>query len=106
MAKVVPYSQEDGFSNNGWAINCPGCNRRHYIPDNGIWKFNGNVDRPTFKPSVNESCNAPGPKHQPGIPYSRCHFIITDGMIQFCADCTHNHAGETLPMLDIVLQQS
>lgn len=30
---------------------CPGCNRAHSIKI-GVWQFNGDVEKPTFSPSV------------------------------------------------------
>lgn len=103
MAKVCPVSIEQHYSSDGWVIKCPGCGNQHFIPNNGVWTFNGDVEKPTFKPSINESCNAPGPKHNPRIPYSRCHYVITDGMIHFCEDCTHDKKNQTLELLDVVL---
>lgn len=104
MCKVCPCTKGDGYSSDGWLIHCPACNRNHFIPKDGRWTFNGNQFKPTFTPSVNESCNAPGPKQHPRIPYSCCHYIITDGMIQFCTDCTHALAGQSLELPDVVLR--
>ncbi len=83
-----------------WIIKCRPCGR-HYIPKaqrpNRTWNFNGNVGSPSFTPSVNECCNPPGhPDYRPDVKTSRCHFVVTDGNIQYCHDCTHGLAGQTL----------
>lgn len=72
---------------------CPGCKTRHYVDTlepNGsgaIWTWDGNAEAPTFSPSV----------HIRG----RCHYFIRAGMIEFLGDCTHDHAGMTVPLPDI-----
>jgi hypothetical protein len=88
------------LSKKGYAIiRCRKCGQ-HLIPI-PRWNFNGNVDSPTFTPSVNESCNPPGHPHfQPQAKSSRCHFVVTDGMIAYQGDCTHDLAGQTLPLED------
>ncbi len=69
---------------------CPGCKQLHPInttkPNsfNAVWSFNGNVEKPTFSPSVN----------MPG----RCHYFITDGQIIFCPDSKHEFSGRTVPL--------
>lgn len=30
----------------------------------------------------------------------RCHVIITDGKLHFCADCSHALAGQVVGMVD------
>lgn len=88
----------------------------HTIPDqpsgNGktAWGFNGNMERPTFTPSLLvrftealtddeiERLHA-GEKITPVDVV--CHSFITDGMIQFLGDCTHSKAGQTVPLGDL-----
>jgi hypothetical protein len=76
------------------AFHCPGCKMVHRInvnapsPYNGAqWTWDGNVDKPTFHPSLL-------------IP-NRCHSFIQAGKIQFLPDCDHELAGRTvdLPVL-------
>ncbi len=85
----------------GWMIRCPACNW-HEFPKVGkpgaSWTFNGDRERPTFTPSMNELINGPGEHHRPDVPTRRCHFIVTDGQIQFCGDCTHELNGKTMPL--------
>ena len=65
----------------------------HYIPTSGntAWAFNGNLESPTFSPSVKHSW--PSGK--------QCHYFINDGRIDFCGDSTHALAGQTVPLLPI-----
>lgn len=71
---------------------CPGCNRAHPISvekpnhSNAKWSWNGDIERPTFSPSINI--------------VGHCHYFIRDGMIEFCADSKHNLAGRTVPLPD------
>ncbi len=73
---------------------CPGCRMLHRInvhqPSdyNGAqWSWDGNVDKPTFNPSL----------HLPG----RCHSFIHSGKIQFLPDCDHALAGQTVDLPEI-----
>jgi hypothetical protein len=31
----------------------------------------------------------------------RCHSFVREGKIEFLNDCTHEHAGQTLDLLDV-----
>lgn len=78
-------------------IRCRAC-KYHFVPI-PRWQYNNNPDCPSFAPSINETCNDPGhPSYRHGIKSSRCHFIVTAGMITYCADCSHDLAGKTLPL--------
>jgi hypothetical protein len=66
---------------------CPGCEQLHRI--NSTWTFNGDTERPTFTPSI----LARG-EHT-------CHSFITDGEIRFLADCTHDLAGQAVPLPEL-----
>jgi hypothetical protein len=101
-----------------YAFECPGCGDNHVIStevrqDNGaIWRFNGDVDKPTFTPSLliqsghyvagfltsKEECYFC--KENMNMCYI-CHSFITDGKIQFLSDCTHPLAGQTVELLDV-----
>lgn len=99
---------------------CPGCDDWHsiYVADGmrqgPSWKWNGNLERPSFQPSllVRSGHHVDG-KHPCWCDYRKehpeknaptcyiCHSFITDGRIQFLSDCTHSMAGQTieLPLL-------
>lgn len=92
----------------GHAHWCPGCLEMHWIPD--TWTFDGNVERPTFSPSVKitgKQCInddkgewtgrwkcGPDGKALDGC----CHYILTDGVLNFCGDCTHTLVGQSVPL--------
>lgn len=64
---------------------CPACESLHPLPDHG-WTFNRDVDRPSFAPSFAQGyVDAFGNER-------RCHYIITDGLIQFCPDSWHGRS--------------
>jgi hypothetical protein len=94
---------------------CPGCECCHGIPvepgTGARWGWNGNVEAPTFTPSIltrwtrtlvgDEEMRRLLSAGQP-IPHQDilCHMFVTDGKIQFLADCTHPLAGQTVPMVE------
>lgn len=94
MAKLQRITREDG-SLYGYAFECLGCGRSHIVPTTGsvAWDFNGNVDYPTFAPSilVYEVKHPDGSIFQP-----RCHSVLTNGQIRFQGDCGHAYAGQTV----------
>jgi hypothetical protein len=82
---------------NGIAHWCPGCEEMHVLPLNRGWTFNGNHDCPTFTPSFLHTFNRPPEEDGPEI----CHYILTDGVLNFCGDCTHSLAGRSVPLPDL-----
>jgi hypothetical protein len=77
---------------------CPGCKETHsyelgtkikkergwsgeerWYRDNG-WMFNGDLDFPSFEPSL----------HYPG----KCHLWLRKGVIEYCWDSKHEFAGQ------------
>lgn len=90
---------------------CPGCKGAHQIwvhPDKNVkWKFNGNLEKPTFEPSIKVDGTVPitdeeaerimaGEKITPRPLI--CHMHVIDGMIHYLGDCTHALAGQVIPM--------
>lgn len=112
---------------------CPGCNEYHDLATTwtppGVdrappapgdsWTFDGNLDAPTFSPSVRvrrgHYCNNPPvpgncacdfqqrfPDHEPWEwPCGICHSFVRNGRIQFLEDCTHALAGQTVDLPEI-----
>lgn len=87
------------YASNGTApgrrvsFQCPGCDDVHQVvveTPNG-WGFNGDLDLPTFTPSV--LCRMP---YRDNVHI--CHSFVTDGRIQFLDDCTHDLAGQTVDL--------
>lgn len=88
---------------------CPACEQTHPLPDS--WKFNGDVQRPTFEPSFRQTfARWSG---EPGSAEARatkknlvCHYIITDGKIQFCPDSWHGRSDIVqMPLLPAHLDE-
>ena len=54
------------------------------------WTWNGSLSEPTLKPSLlsrtDEHC---------------CHSFVNDGKVKFLNDCSHEHAGKTMDLLDV-----
>ena len=118
-SKLRKWEHEDQEGLTYW---CQGCKSHHQISTKGptTWGWNGDAERPTFTPSVlvtsghfvagqpqppdcyvcNENAANPAEDHD-GYKCQRCHTFITDGMVQFLSDCTHELAGQTLPLPDL-----
>jgi hypothetical protein len=99
---------------------CPACKNFHSLNtvENGLprWGFNGDIEKPTFTPSVllrsghftsgfkvGDSCwctyNAEHPEDvTEGFECVVCHSFVTDGRIQYLSDCTHALAGQTVDL--------
>lgn len=81
----------------GYSFPCPGCGHPHVFYVSGLmtWTFDGNMEAPTFTPSLLNSCDTHiNPKLR------RCHLNLTAGKLQFHPDCTHGLAGQTVDMLE------
>src|SRR6185369_10364774 len=95
MAKVSEVLRS---TDSGYALWCPGCEEMHVLPSS--WKFNGNLESPSYTPSfkhegiqrifVNGKWTGEWRRDTGGntIPYV-CHYVLTDGRLNFCGDCTH-----------------
>lgn len=57
----------------------------------GCWTWNGCIDAPTLKPSVLTKSND-----------FRCHSWINSGQVKFLGDCSHDMAGKTLDLLEVI----
>lgn len=73
----------------------PGYERSPHM-SSACWSFNGDMDKPTFNPSVLNTSNW-GPERRE----LRCHSYVTAGRIQFLPDCTHPLAGQTVDLPEI-----
>nr|WP_241264071.1 DUF6527 family protein [Bowmanella dokdonensis] len=78
-------------------VECPGCKTLHQIWTTGPvkWSFNGDYERPTFSPSL--FVNPDG--SNPTVP--KCHSFIRNGIWEFLSDCTHELAGQKVPMIEV-----
>lgn len=94
--KLKEVSQDGALV--GYMIECPGCTLGHLFRvagDGQKWSFNGNMESPTFTPSIIHRWEF-GEDHNLHV----CHLILTDGQIQFCSDCTHELKGQTVALPD------
>lgn len=82
-----------------FTFECPGCKVGHSVwidasKHRVTWEYNGNIDSPTFSPSLLVR-----------FPWNGkeviCHSFIRDGKIQFLSDCTHELAGQTVEMYEV-----
>lgn len=94
--KLKEKRRSDG-SLIGYGIKCPGCDGYHlfFMSGDMTWEFNGNLEKPTFRPSLKNSHD--GNKYEP--PFC-CHLNLTDGVLQFHPDCTHANKGKFMDLPD------
>lgn len=105
-----------------YMIFCPGCGCGHGLrvgqSSGPSWTFDGDLEKPTFSPSLlievhdftpkgradYEAWKAAGFPREDDKPMkfesapTRCHSYITGGEIRFLSDCTHALAGKTVPL--------
>ena len=106
MERIGKYlrraSGPDGRTGIGYAHWCPACKETHAFAvdrpfSNGAkWSFDGNIDAPTFAPSMNIGI---GPF--PDGHIERCHYFLKGGQLQYISDCTHAMAGQTVPLPEL-----
>ena len=106
IKRIVAHSDPNKVI--GYNFFCRGCNGYHMFhvgewEQNGQkktgWKFNGDMDNPTFTPSllVYEGLYPNG-----DVGHPRCHLFVRDGKIQYLGDCGHKLAAQTIDMKDVV----
>jgi hypothetical protein len=88
----------EGASGTVFVFLCPGCKYEHPFrtisneqPNRPVWTFNGDLEKPTFSPSLLVGKD---------FPASRCHLFVKDGRIEFLSDCHHSLKGQTVEMGD------
>ena len=121
MSQVSPIlRQADGNRLFFW---CPGCRSLHGVsvePGPGPrWGWNGDVEKPTFAPSLLITtghfvqgfrqgspcwCSVAGA----GYRCLTCHSVVRDGKIEFLRDSTHELSGQVvdIPELPTFLRDS
>ncbi|MDM9245074.1 DUF6527 family protein [Klebsiella pneumoniae] len=86
---------------------CPGCGFPHQVTigqgEGPRWDWNHDYVRPTFNPSILVTWEEPSdnPAHfddRTKDLHHICHSFVRDGLIQYLADCTHELAGQTVPL--------
>jgi hypothetical protein len=106
MSKAKEISGDPGT----YQIFCPGCKTTHEINtqrknlSGAQWSLSGDLNSPSFSPSINiRSGNYVAGYEQEVFEdhSSICHFFITNGMIQYCGDSTHEFSGKTITLPEI-----
>lgn len=107
MAKVLEIKNNEGEL-IGYAVRCPACEAdeqgsmhvfyRKMADGKPGWTFNGDFEKPTLKPSMS-AVSIFGYGNDQYVEH-RCHCFVTDGKIQYLADCTHAMAGQTIDLPD------
>lgn len=90
---------------------CPGCKEHHGVPVDGSrgWEWDGDRVKPTIKPSILVRGTLYGPGREtfrnykgpfPPVQFADgvCHSFVKGGLIEFLKDCTHDLAGQTVPL--------
>lgn len=98
MNVAEPVERNDGVVQvQFW---CPGCEMYHAPQvgknDSPRWEWNGSYEKPTFSPSLLVQWEYGDDREK-----RRCHSFVTDGKIRFLRDCTHDLAGEIVPLESI-----
>ena len=57
--------------------------------ENPLWTWNGDFERPTIEGSIKVTGGPEGAR-------TVCHSVVTDGVINFCPDCTHAMRGRAV----------
>lgn len=97
MTRKLQAHADGSFSH--W---CPACQHLHPIPA-GRWTFNGDMQRPSFSPSLKQMGKRIEVEHgrwtgewildeAGNAADGTCHYFITDGNIQFCPDSWHKRS--------------
>lgn len=95
----------DGVEHTRIMFVCPGCVNEHgegglhMIPVNSPqvspqWDWDGNIDAPTLSPSILSKRSMPTGEFV-------CHSYLRAGVFEFLGDCTHQFAGQHVPMPDL-----
>ena len=94
----------DGDVPVGYHFWCPGCKMGHAVyvdrPSavNGArWTFNGDMEKPTFTPSLLVRFPRAG-------KIEVCHSFVRLGQIMYLTDSTHELAGKTVDLVDIDIE--
>src|SRR4051812_17686046 len=105
--KIKPIEKplkEYGYIAADYIFYCPGCNDHHGVwttqknKNSAIWSFNGDMNKPTFNPSLLLCWT----DTESGNVEVVCHSFIRDGHIQFLGDCTHELKGQTVELPDLL----
>ena len=95
---AVAHMRDDTPGGRRLAFECPGCCMMHEVRVDGpgpgpLWQWDGSLDAPIISPSILVAWTYGEP------PRKRvCHSFVRAGRIEFLGDCTHELAGQTVPL--------
>ncbi len=100
MPKLIP-NEVNGVV-EAYTFWCPACNAPHSFgvvsPRYGrqvpVWQFDGNMESPTFSPSLRLSYTNPQTKQQ----VTTCHLFLTNGELVYQGDSGHDMKGKVVPL--------
>jgi len=89
---ATPYTMLDGTEHTPSGL--------HMLPVNSIaktpqWDWDGNLEVPTLNPSILTRIQ---PYDDQSAPLGVCHSYLRAGVFEFLGDCTHQFAGQHVPM--------
>jgi hypothetical protein len=76
---------------------CPGCESVHEVTRSWAWSFDAD-GVVTISPSVLVTQTF---HESSGLPQRRCHSFVRAGRWEFLGDCTHELAGQTVPLPEL-----
>lgn len=79
-----------------YCIACDNLHAPRVTGDGPLWTWNGDAESPTIAPSVRVRWDEGEQRIQ-----KCCHFFVREGRIEFCGDCTHALAGQTIEMQEV-----
>lgn len=100
---------------------CPGCEQPdpdggtqgglHMLPVNTSlkapsWTWDGNLEAPTLSPSILTRMEHARRRSTHGeeltdVGLFVCHSFLRGGVFEFLSDCTHQYAGQSVPLPDL-----
>jgi hypothetical protein len=106
--KLCMTHRSEKYNCGGYhAIWCPACEELHEFAvdrpfHNGHrWTFDGNVQAPTFQPSMNIRVGPYPDGSKRAGQMDVCHFFLHGGRLQYLGDCTHALKGQTVDLPDL-----
>ena len=91
---MLKLQKSEGGQESVWFW-CEPCDTHHSFvtksakPGGTQWDWNGDLERPTFSPSLLVW------RDDPEI---RCHLYLRNGQVEYLSDCKHAFAGRTVPV--------
>lgn len=77
---------------------CPACGVMHAFPES---EWNGNSLAPSFTTLANIAWGGEVKPQFKAFGGGRCHYALRAGVLAFFADCTHELAGQSVPLPEL-----